>query len=131
MFGVLEFPNDVLWCGLFFDWAGCSMRPLFPDSHVFQVLFVCLFNFPNSFTLSYSGTLTNCTFCFLYYSFNFPIFPLVHLRLFNLFSENFLNSVSHFNFSLELFQFAKSPCWSHVAPFYILSAGVYNILGFS
>lgn len=128
MFGVSEFPSDVLWCGLSLTGLG-SMGPLFPDSHVFQVLFVC-FNFPHAFPLSYSGTLTNCTFCFLPYSFNFPLFPLVLLCLFNLFSESFLNFVSHFNFSLELFQFAKSPCWSHVAPFYIPSADVYNILGF-
>lgn len=57
MFGVSEFPSDVLWCGLSLTGLG-SMGPLFPDSHVFQVLFVC-FNFPNAFPLSYSGTLTN------------------------------------------------------------------------
>lgn len=130
MFGVLEFPNDVLWCGLSLAGLGAQWALYFRIVMSFGFcLFVC-FNFPNSFTLSYSGTLTNCTFCFLYYSLNFPIFPLVHLCLFNLFSENVLNSVSHFNFSLELFQFAKSPCWSHVAPFYIPSADVYNILGF-
>lgn len=64
-----------------------------------------------------------------YITLNFPIFPLVLLCLFNLFSENFLNFVSHFNFSLELFQFEKSPYWTHVAPFYIPSADIYNILG--